>query len=217
MNTIASPADERRHGSNLETAFDQGKKSYFDAKRNKSVIRVLPGEHYVTSDPSQEVIVTILGSCVAACIRDPHTGFGGMNHFMLPQSDTGNWGSVNANMRYGNFAMETLINEVLKTGCPRERLEVKLFGGANVTTAKVLVGDLNSKFALNYLKYEGFAAKSYDLGGDIPRRIHFYPDTGKVDRLLLRRKDDSKYLREEIEYQNSLPSKAQVSGKIDLF
>ncbi len=217
MNTAIFKSDERRLGSNLDAAISRGQKRYYDAKKNKNVIRVLPGEHYVTNEPANEMIVTILGSCVAACIRDPKTGIGGMNHFMLPQSDTGNWGSVNANMRYGNFAMETLINDILKTGCPRERLEVKLFGGANVTSAKVLVGDMNGKFAVNYLKYEGFVPKSFDLGGTSPRRIHYYPDTGKVDRLLLRRKDDAKYLKEEIDYQSRLPKQAETSGEIDLF
>ncbi len=97
------------------------------------------------------MIVTILGSCVAACIRDPETGVGGMNHFMLPESNSGKWGATNANMRYGNFAMETLVNEILKTGCPRDRLEVKLFGGGNVIPGSLKVGDQNGKFALNYL------------------------------------------------------------------
>jgi len=207
---------ERRHKAALDPALDQGRKKYFDPRRNRTVIRVLPGEHYVSRN-SDEMIVTILGSCVAACIRDPLTGIGGMNHFMLPESETGNWGSVSATMRYGNFAMETLINDILKTGCPRERLEVKLFGGGNVTPGKVMVGDMNGKFALNYLKYEGLTPAAYDLGGKFPRRIHFFPENGKVDRLLLKRSDDSKYLKEENEYRTRLPNQAETGGEIDLF
>ncbi|MCG8490432.1 MAG: hypothetical protein MI743_02350, partial [Sneathiellales bacterium] len=169
------------------------------------------------AEASDEVLVTILGSCVAACVRDPGSGLGGMNHFMLPESNTGNWGTVSATMRYGNFAMETLINEILKTGCTRERLEIKLFGGGNVTPGNVRVGDMNGQFALNYLKYEGFAPRAHDLGGQHPRRIHYHPKSGKVDRLLLRRDDDKHYLKEENEYRSRLPNEVTDGGDIDLF
>jgi len=206
---------DRRKGALLRSAIKHGRRQYFDPKLNKTVFRVLPGDHYVTNN-MDEMIVTILGSCVAACIRDPLTGFGGMNHFMLPESQTGNWGSVTATMRYGNFAMETLINDILKSGCPRERLEVKLFGGGNVTPGNVKVGDMNGQFALNYLQYEGLVPSAYDLGGKHARRIHYFPYTGKVDRLLLRRDDDVAYLKEENEYRSRLPSE-MGSGEIELF
>ena len=126
MNDASKLASERRTPSGDIGIPTDGQKRYFDAKKNRNVVRVLPGEHYVVKNGKDEMIVTILGSCVAACIRDPLTGIGGMNHFMLPESNTGNWGSVSATMRYGNFAMETLINDILKTGCPKSRLEVKL-------------------------------------------------------------------------------------------
>ncbi len=217
MNDTSSRASERRDRSNDIGIPSEGQKRFFDAKKNRNVVRVLPGEHYVVKDGKKEMIVTILGSCVAACIRDPLTGIGGMNHFMLPESNTGNWGSVSATMRYGNFAMETLINDILKTGCPKSRLEVKLFGGGNVTSNNILVGDMNGKFALNYLQYEGLTPKTYDLGGTSARRIHYYPDTGKVDRLLLRRRDDDKYLKEERDYQSRLPDQIDSGGDVDLF
>ncbi|GLQ06958.1 chemoreceptor glutamine deamidase CheD [Sneathiella chinensis] len=190
-------------------------KRYFDPRLGINVVRVLPGDHYVSQQPD-ELIVTILGSCVAACIRDPETGIGGMNHFMLPQSETGDWGNISATMRYGSFAMETLINDILKSGCPRERLEVKLFGGGNVSTGRVRVGDMNGQFALNYLKYEGIPFQASDLGGPYPRRIHYNPRTGKVDRLLLRRKADTEYLKQENEYRKRLPVEMK-SGEIELF
>ncbi len=214
MNQLALNSD-RRHHSLLKDAVQTGRKKYFDARHNKNVVRVLPGDHYV-SKRKDEMIVTILGSCVAACIRDPKTGIGGMNHFMLPESNSGKWGTVNANMRYGNFAMETLINEILKTGCPRERLEVKLFGGGNVIPGTLKVGDQNGKFALNYLQYEGFKPKACDLGGKHARRIHYFPETGKVDRLLLKRTADVAFLKEENDYRSRLP-KEMGSGEIDLF
>lgn len=216
MSFTPSTQQERRKEEPLKQAMAEGKKRYFDAQKNKNVVRVLPGEHYVSTN-SEEVIVTVLGSCVSACIRDPLTGVGGMNHFMLPESNTGNWGTVSATMRYGNFAMETLINEILKTGCTRERLEIKLFGGGNVTPGNVRVGDMNGQFALNYLKYEGFAPKAHDLGGQHPRRIHYHPKSGKVDRLLLRRDDDKHYLKEENDYRSRLPSEVSDGGDIDLF
>lgn len=206
---------ERRHETLLKEAVVQGRRRYFDARHNKNVVRVLPGDHYVSRN-NDEMIVTILGSCVAACIRDPDTGIGGMNHFMLPESNSGKWGATNANMRYGNFAMETLINEILKTGCPRERLEVKLFGGGNVIPGSLKVGDQNGEFALNYLHYEGLKPKACDLGGKHARRIHYFPETGKVDRLLLKRTADVVYLKEENEYRSRLP-KELCSGEIDIF
>lgn len=216
MSKLSPSQQERRADEPLKQAMSEGKKRYYDAQKNKNVIRVLPGEHYVSENP-EEVIVTVLGSCVSACIRDPLTGVGGMNHFMLPESNTGNWGTVSATMRYGNFAMETLINEVLKTGCTRDRLEIKLFGGGNVTPGNVRVGDMNGQFALNYLKYEGFAPAAHDLGGQHPRRIHYHPKSGKVDRLLLRRDDDKQYLKEENDYRSRLPGEVTTGGDIDLF
>ena len=90
------------------------------------------GKFYLTTR-ADEVIVTVLGSCVSACIRDVQTGVGGMNHFMLASDAAGQWGSDQKSTRYGNFAMEKLINELIKAGCPRERMEIKVFGGGNVT------------------------------------------------------------------------------------
>ena len=109
--------------------------------------RLLPGETHTTDDP-KETIVTILGSCIAACVRDPITGVGGMNHFMLPESETGlsNASPFSSATLYGNFAMEMLINSVLGMGCPRSRLEIKLFGGANFTQGPAMIGKKNSRF-----------------------------------------------------------------------
>ena len=121
-------------------------------------MKVLPGEYYVTSK-SDEVLVTILGSCVSACIRDRITGVGGMNHFMLAQSKSGSWGSASQSTRFGNFAMEKLINELLKAGCSRSSLEIKLFGGGNVIDSSTAVGTDNAEFAVRYLEAEGCDAR----------------------------------------------------------
>ena len=208
------PADRRSRAA--DPLFDEHRSKYFDPKWNKTLVRVQPGDHYITSH-DDEMIVTILGSCVAACIRDPLAGVGGMNHFMLPESETGQWGSTSANMRYGNYAMETLINEILKAGGKRDRLEFKLFGGGNVIPGSSRVGDKNGHFALNYLKYEGFSPLAYDLGGPHPRRIHFNPQTGKVDRLLLKRSDDMRLLKDEENYRSKIPQQVDKAGEVDLF
>jgi len=191
-------------------------KRYWDPKFKAYACKVLPGEQYVTSNPD-DMLVTVLGSCVSACIRDPETGFGGMNHFMLPISETGDWGeTTGVAMRYGNHAMEALINTVLARGCPRSRLEIKLFGGGNVTDGTQLIGQKNAEFALHYLKNDGLTPVAIDLGGDRPRRIHYFPATGKVKRLLLRRTSDREVIAEERQYKAQIVTKP-VAGDIELF
>jgi chemotaxis protein CheD len=184
-------------------------------QRSATNLRLQPGEFHVTLDKSI-TIVTILGSCVAACIRNPRSGFGGMNHFMLPQSDEGQWGGVSAQMRYGNHAMETLINEVLKSGCQRHELEVKLFGGANMYSGSNQVGSKNSAFALAYIRNEGLGLCASDLGGTSGRRIHYTPSTGKVRRLLLNSVQDTRVNTSEHSYQGRLTTKP-IEGDIELF
>ena len=179
------------------------------------LIRVLPGDYYVTGDPSA-TIITVLGSCVAACIRNPATGFGGLNHFMLPESETEEWNGASAALRYGNFAMEALINAVLKSGCSRGDLEVKLFGGAAMHGRSSDVGRKNGAFARSYLEAENIRVLAADLGGDHGRRIEYRPATGKVQRLMLRDRDLASLASEETKYRSSLTRKP-VSGDIDLF
>lgn len=151
--------------------------SYFDPHFRQPAFKLLPGE-YVTS--AQELmLVTVLGSCVAACIRDPLAGVGGMNHFMLPDSDDA---SGAGSARYGNYAMEMLINALLKNGAQRARLEVKLFGGGAVLPGftATQVGERNASFALRYLRDEGIKLVAKDLGGDAPRRVHYMPLSGRA-------------------------------------
>ena len=178
-------------------------------------VRLLPGDYYATG-AKDEMIVTVLGSCVAACIRNPFTGYGGMNHFMLPESSSGEWNGVGTAMRYGNYAMEALINDVLKAGCLRCDLEIKLFGGACLSEGPLMVGDKNVEFALDYLKVEGLRVMTHDLGGDRGRRIHYFPATGAIKRLLLKPAKEAKVLREEQRYVSTLQT-LPVEGEIDLF
>jgi chemotaxis protein CheD len=208
---VAKSAAERRIAARNEP----GVRRYFDSKYKHMVVKLLPGEHYVTGEPS-EMIVTVLGSCVAACIRDPETGIGGMNHFMLPEGQAGDWRVSNSVMRYGNHAMEVLINDIIRTGCPRERLEIKLFGGGNVLGGASNVGHRNADFVEEYLKNEGFKPVAADLRGDHARRIHYFPETGKVDRLLMRRAADRQVFTKETSYQRDISSEDD-GGDIELF
>ncbi|MDH3659455.1 MAG: chemoreceptor glutamine deamidase CheD [Alphaproteobacteria bacterium] len=196
-----------RHRQGLESAA-QAKTSgrYFDARYGMNVVMVLPGRHYVTSK-TDEMIVTLLGSCVAACIRDPVAAVGGINHFLLPESDTGHWGkTVDAAMRYGNHAMETLINDIIKRGGARSRLEVKVFGGGQVIegASALSVGQKNVDFVESYLRNEGLDIAAKHLGGMKPRRIHYFPITGKVQMRQLQRAADQDLIKREMTYRSQI-------------
>jgi chemotaxis protein CheD len=188
---------------------------FFDAATAVWMMKVFPGEFYLTKE-TNEVLVTVLGSCVSACIRDPVAGIGGMNHFMLPQHGSGAWGNDLKSTRFGNFAMEKLLNELIKAGCVRERMEIKVFGGGNVTDTSNAVGSDNAEFILAYLKAEGLRSAATDLGGTLPRRIHYYPATGRVVRRLLGVSERYSIDREENDYGSRLQQQ-QPAGEIELF
>jgi chemotaxis protein CheD len=192
-----------------------GGRRFFDSTADAWVVKVFPGEFYVTGK-SDEVIVTVLGSCVSACIRDPLLGIGGMNHFMLPQSHSGRWGADAEPTRFGNFAMEKLINELIKAGATRQRMEIKVFGGGNVTDSSQAIGTQNADFVLRYLEAEGLGYVAKDLGGDHPRRIHYYPKTGRVIRRLLVTSEFATIARDESDYASRLSS-TKTTGEIQLF
>lgn len=143
-------------------------------------VQLTQGETYVT-DNEQEVLTTILGSCISACIRDPRAGIGGMNHFLLPNGD----GTGRDAQRYGVHAMELLINELLKRGGMRERFEAKLFGGANVIAAMSGVGTRNAAFAKQFLADEGIRLVGGDTGGSSARRIQYWPVSGRVRQMAI--------------------------------
>ena len=188
---------------------------FFDAATAVWMMKVFPGEFYMTKE-TNEVLVTVLGSCVSARIRDPVVGVGGMNHFMLPQHGSGAWGNDLKSTRFGNFAMEKLINELIKAGCVRERMEIKVFGGGNVTDSSNAVGSENAEFVRAYLKAEGLKCAASDLGGTLPRRIHYYPSTGRVVRRLLGISERYSIDREEHDYGSRLQQQ-QPAGEIELF
>jgi len=189
---------------------------FYDPRLGMYSVRLQPGECYTTA-ASDETIVTVLGSCVAACIRDPRSGFGGMNHFMLPESESGTWSGVSAVLRYGNHAMELLINAVLKSGCRREDLEIKLFGGANLMDGPSRVGSKNAAFALSYLEAEVLPVLSSDLGGTHPRVVQFVPSTGAARRVLRKRADERQIAETERRYKARLTTAPPPEGDIELF
>jgi len=189
-------------------------KRWWDHSCARFTARILPGEYYVSCE--DELITTVLGSCVSACIRDPVIGIGGMNHFMLPHgTGIGNTADNNAATRYGSFAMEHLINDILKQGGKRERLEIKLFGGGNVLAGMTDIGKRNISFVREYLNTEILPVLADDLGGTHPRKVNYFPATGKVMLRKLRRTTDN-IIQQDKKYLHTLEEKP-VAGEIDLF
>jgi chemotaxis protein CheD len=202
-------------GGGIGAGGDVTERGFYDPVTASWTIKVPMGKFYLTTR-ADEVIVTVLGSCVSACIRDAETGVGGMNHFMLASDVAGQWGNDQKSTRYGNFAMEKLINELIKAGCPRDRMEVKVFGGGNVTDTRNQIGTQNAEFVLRYLEDEGLSCSARDLGGPYPRRIQYFPSTGRVVRKLLTGGDRELIVREESEYAKRLTTKA-TAGEVQLF
>lgn len=188
---------------------------YFDNNFNIESVKILPGEYYITA--REMMLVTTLGSCVAACIRDRVSGIGGMNHFMLPENKL-DAGPAGISARYGTYAMEVLINQLLKIGARRSNLEAKVFGGGSVlrgfTTSNV--GLRNAEFVLEYLKTEGIQVVAQDMLDVYPRKVYFFPRTGKVKLKKLRNVHNDTIIEREQSYSAKLRS-ADVQGDVELF
>jgi chemotaxis protein CheD len=181
--------------------------------------RILPGEYYVTRN--DEGVYTTLGSCISACIRDRVSGIGGMNHFMLPateaaESDAWKAASLSAATRYGNYAMEHLINEILRNGGKRQNLEVKIFGGGRIIASMTDVGQRNIAFARDYLKTEGLLVTSEDVGDVFPRMVVYFPATGRVRVKRLRSLHNNTIASLENRYLESVKTQP-VGGDVELF
>lgn len=189
---------------------------YYDRTFDCEAAKILPGEYYYTHKPM--LIVTVLGSCVAACIRDRVSGIGGMNHFMLPDSggDPGNL--LSASMRYGSYAMEVLINQLLKKGARRDNLEAKVFGGGNVLRGftAINVGERNAEFVRTFLRAENIRIVAEDLNDVHPRKVYFFPATGKVLVKKLKQMNNYTLVKREQDYAGRLRTN-EVGGEIDLF
>ena len=187
---------------------------YHDRHFDCDAAKILPGEYYVCA--KKMLLVTVLGSCVAACIRDSDAGIGGMNHFMLP--DDGRRDTAGVSARYGTYAMEVLINHLLKLGARRGRLEAKVFGGGAVmaSLASSNVGERNAEFVLNYLKTEKIPIVAKDLLDSYPRKVYYFPENGRVLVKKLHRVHNETLFDRERDYKTRLAGSA-VSGDVELF
>ena len=187
---------------------------YWDKQNEIISAKILPGQFYVTRE--NEAIVTVLGSCISACIRDPLSGVGGMNHFMLPADNSGKDTKLSESARYGNFAMEMLINEILKNGGKKQNLEVKIFGGGKILRNMTDVGERNIEFAITYIKTEGLKLISSDVGSPHPRKVYYFPDSGRVRIKKLRKLHNDTVIERETDYMKDLVKKP-VTSDIELF
>jgi chemotaxis protein CheD len=187
---------------------------YWDKHTGLPTAKILPGEYYVTAH--NESIVTTLGSCISACIRDPQAGIGGMNHFMLPIKNTNNLLQHADAARYGNFAMEQMINDILRNGGKRENLEIKVFGGGRVMKGVTDIGKRNIEFVKEYINLEGFNLMAEDVGGSYPRKVLYNPKTGKVKMKKLVRQHNSTVETRDSRYFNKI-TKSKTEGEIELF
>lgn len=192
---------------------------YWDRTRNCYVAKILPGEFYVTRE--NEMIATTLGSCVSACVWDEKSSIGGMNHFMLPITEKEchevYWGNVPSDAtRYGNYAMEHLVNEILANGGVRKNLRVKVFGGGNVLRQVSDIGKKNAEFVIEYIDEERIRLLASDLGDVFPRKVLFNPKTGMVMVKKLRNMHNDTITVREKDYQKSIVSKS-IDGDIELF
>lgn len=188
---------------------------YYDKHFNREAVKILPGEYYVTA--RDMLIVTVLGSCISVCLRDRVSGIGGMNHFMLP-GVADEHGPVSTSARYGTYAMEVLVNHLIKLGADRRRLEAKVFGGGRVMRDFTFsnVGERNADFALAYLNTERIPILAQDVLDDFPRKVYFFSQEGRVLVRKLRQLHNTTILDRELEYGMRL-RKAKVEGDVDLF
>ena len=199
--------DAREHFAN---------KLYYDRTFDCDAAKILPGEFYCTY--KDMLIVTVLGSCVSACIRDRVSGIGGMNHFMLPDGGDASDPLISASARYGTYAMEVLINELMKSGARRENLEAKVFGGGNVLRGLTAlnVGERNAAFVRAYLKAEGIRVLAEDLNDIFPRKVYYFPRTGRVLVKKLRELNNNTLVNREQDYACRLAVK-DIGGEVNLF
>lgn len=187
---------------------------YRDAEHAIDTAKLLPGEYYVATRAM--MLTTVLGSCVAACIRDVRLGIGGMNHFMLPDSDAS--GPMSSSARYGTYAMEILINHLLKLGARRENLEAKVFGGGNVLPGLTManVGQRNADFVVDYLRTEQLRIVARDLVDVFPRKVNFFPATGRVLVKRLKSANTNELVGRESDYRKRI-GRNQDASDVELF
>ncbi|GLR71480.1 chemoreceptor glutamine deamidase CheD [Agaribacter marinus] len=188
---------------------------YFDKNFNMNAVKILPGEYFATQENT--LIVTVLGSCISVCLRDPILRVAGMNHFLLPANNDD--ASVDTDSaRYGVYAMEVLINHMLKLGSPKRRLEAKIFGGGNVMQQfrTHSVGEKNAAFITEYMQTEDIKVTATDVLGEYPRKIYFFPESGEVKVRKLKSMHNTTIIDRESAYRSKI-DKQPASGDVDLF
>lgn len=173
------------------------------------IASIMPGEYFVCLD--EMIIYTVLGSCVSVCIRDPLLNIGGMNHFMLPKPNGNSTWEMST--RYGCYAMELLINEIMKRGGDKKRFEVKVFGGAKMYDCANDIGGYNISWITEYLNREGLRPVKADVGGTRPRKIYYFTFSGKVLMKKIERIKNQTILEREEQYQEAL-HKRKEEGEV---
>lgn len=189
---------------------------YYDRHFDREAIKILPGEYFATK--SDTLIVTVLGSCVSACIRDRVSGIAGMNHFLLPNDGSGQDNILSESARYGAYAMEILINHLIKLGARREHLEAKVFGGGNVLKGftTINIGERNAEFVMEYLKLERIPVVAQDLLDVYPRKVYFFPDSGQVLIRKIKNLHNNTIMDRESAYRMQLRNKPVRSHEKDV-
>ncbi|WP_394223347.1 chemoreceptor glutamine deamidase CheD [Alteromonas gracilis] len=188
---------------------------YFDERFSIDAVKLLPGQYFVTS--ANKMLVTVLGSCIAVCLYDPLLNVGGMNHFMLPTSSNTSEAHENA-ARYGVYAMELLVNDLIKMGASKKRMKAKVFGGGKVVPTFVQqdVGQINANFIEKYLMAEGITVLASDLRQDYARKIYFFPHDGSVLMKKIHTLKNATIINRESQHRWELSRRAS-SGSVDLF
>lgn len=189
---------------------------YYDRQFETEAAKIMPGEYYATT--RDMLVVTVLGSCVSACLRDKDSGIGGMNHFMLPHSDNDPQNPLSTSARYGTYAMEILINHITKLGAKRSNFEAKVFGGGNVLRGFTVtnVGERNADFVLDFLRTEKIKIVAQDLLDIYPRKVYYFPKTGRALVKKLKGVHNNTIVDREKEYESRLDY-AKVEGEVELF
>ncbi|MBL4798550.1 MAG: chemoreceptor glutamine deamidase CheD [Oleispira sp.] len=196
---------------------------YWDKVHQVWSAKILPGELYVSTHG--EMISTVLGSCISVCIRDKNKGIGGMNHFMLPQDSefsSERWGDNPATSasRYGNWAMEYLINAILKRGGEKKNFEVKIFGGGQMMAKMTDIGQKNILFVYKYLSDEQLKIEASDVGDVFARKVLYFPDTGNVKLRRIKDVKNDTIIRRELAYEKyvSVDNQSKPSAdNVELF
>ncbi len=208
----------RRHDLTPPLSGFEAINRYWDKQHEVQAAKILPGEYYVTTE--NELITTVLGSCVSACIRDRVFGVGGMNHFMLPISDGKGWAGhsdfASTATRYGNYAMEHMINEILKNGGHKKHLEAKIFGGGRIIENQTDIGKTNIEFVIDYLATEGIPIVGEDVSDIFPRKVIYFPATGRVRVKKLKTLHNNTVVSREVQYQKKL-DKEPIESSVELF